>query len=66
MNRHHRDQISCTIPALAESASSPSEAQRVLDDLDEAAEYQVWIQNMMNHPGMNEPLGRLRTLAGEI
>lgn len=57
--------IVCTIPAQAEEAQSPQDAQDALDTIEEAADSHAWVAELLDHHGMTSHLSDLRFLSRE-
>lgn len=57
--------IGCTIPAQAEEAQSPQDAQDVLETIEEAADSHAWVAELLDHHDMTSHLSDLRFLSRE-
>lgn len=57
--------IDCTIPAQAEAAQTPEDAQEVLDTIEDAARSRAWVGELRDHRGISPYISELRSLSEE-
>lgn len=57
--------IDCTIPAQAEAAATPEDAQEVLDELSDAGTEFVWIGELRGHPDISVHTRAMRGLSAQ-
>lgn len=58
--------IDCTIPAQAEDALSPEDAQEVLDVIEDAAHSHAWVAELRDHHGISPHISDLRFRSREV